>query len=271
MRVTWLCSQRADPLCTKRRLSTVLLVEKLVGKGVLSMIHIKHVFASTLVLAACGSDPLDPGAGDSAGGGTNTLLVDGRARAEPRFANAKLETDFETEMSVRVLLNGADVTTGAVTVTSRFGEVALTFDSGENRWRGTMANYDEVYELNIISGSDEVRGVIVDGPDIHTVKEPLAGATLDSTIQNPFLWDRDDQADIATFDAEEIDRITVADVGSYMMGIGVLKAEQDQARTNTLELTRTNHVAPAGAVGGSDFAVTVENYIEVVVAPNPAL
>jgi hypothetical protein len=235
------------------------------------MIHIKHVFASTLVLAACGSDPLDPGAGDSAGGGTNTLLVEGRARAEPRFANAKLETDFETEMSVRVLLNGADVTTGTVTVTSRFGEVALTFDGAENRWQGRMANYDEVYELNVISGSDEVRGVIVDGPDIHTFKEPLAGATLDSTIQNPLSWDRDEHADVATFDADEIDRLTIDDLGSYMMGIGVLRAEQDQARENTLELTRTNYIAPRGAVGGSDFAVTVENYIDVLVAPNPAL
>jgi hypothetical protein len=231
----------------------------------------KKIFASIVVLAACGSDPLDPGAGDNPGVGTNTLAVEGRAHAEPRFANAKLATDFDTEFSIRVALNDVAVTTGTVTVTSRFGEALLTWRPDPARWEGRMANYDEVYELDVISGADEVRGVIVDGPDIHQFTAPLAGATLDSTLQNPLTWDRDDAADITTFDAEEIDRITISDTGSYMMGIGVLKAEKDQARENTLEITRTNHVAPRGAVAGSDFAVSVDNYIDVIVAPNPAL
>jgi hypothetical protein len=229
------------------------------------------IFASILVLAACGSDPLDPGAGDEAGGGTNTLLVDGRANAEPQFSNAKLATDFDTEFSIRVSLNDVAVTTGTVTVRSRFGEAPLTWRPDPGRWEGRMANYDEVYQLDVVSGADEVRGVIVDGPDIHMFTAPLAGATLDSTMQNPVTWDRGETADITTFDAEEIDRITISDTGSYMMGIGVLKAEKDQARENRLELTRTNHLVPAGAIAGSDFAVSVTQRLDVIVAPNPAL
>jgi hypothetical protein len=231
----------------------------------------KTIFASILVLAACGGDPLDPGAGDDPGGGTNTLFVEGRARAEPRFANAKLSTDFDTEFSIRVALNDVPITAGTVTVISRFGEVPLTWRPDPARWEGRMANYDEVYQLDVVSGPDAVTGVIVDGPDIHVFTAPLAGATLDSTMQNPLEWDRDERADITTFDAEEVDRINIDDTGSYMMGVGVLKAEKDQARENQLELTRTNHVAPHGAIAGSDFAVTVESYIDVIVAPNPAL
>lgn len=231
----------------------------------------KMIFASILLLAACSSDPLDPGAGDQGGGGTNTLLVEGRANAEPRFANARAATDFDTEFSVRVSLNNVAVTAGTVTISSRFAEVPLTWHADPGRWEGRLANYDEVYRLDVVSGPDEVSGVIVDGPDIHTFKAPLAGATLDSTVQNPLEWDRDQVADVATFDAQEIDRITISDTGSFMMGIGVLKAEKDVARENTIELTRMNHIPPSGAVAGSDFAVTITNRLDVIVAPNPAL
>jgi hypothetical protein len=231
----------------------------------------KMIFASILLLAACSSDPLDPGAGDQGGGGTNTLLVEGRANAEPRFANARAATDFDTEFSVRVSLNNVAVTTGTVTISSRYAEVPLTWHADPGRWEGRLANYDEVYRLDVVSGADEVNGVIVDGPDIHVFTAPLAGATLDSTIQNPLEWDRDQVADVATFDAQEIDRITISDSGSFMMGIGVLKAEKDVARENTIELTRMNHIPPSGAVAGSDFAVSITNRIDVLVAPNPAL
>jgi hypothetical protein len=231
----------------------------------------KTIFASILLLAACGSDPLDPGAGSDPGAGTSTLLVEGRASAEPRFANAKEPTDFTTDFSIRVSLNDVPVTTGTVTVKSRNGEAPLAWHNDPGRWEGSLANYDEVYQFDIVSGTDKVTNVIVDGPDIHWFTAPTAGATLDSTIQNPIKWDRGDQADIATFDASEVDRINITDTGDYMMGIGVLKAEKDKAREATLEIARTNHVVPKGAIAGSDLAVTVTQRLDVIVAPNPAL
>jgi hypothetical protein len=234
----------------------------------------KTLFASIVLLAACGSDPLDPGAGSNPGDGTRTLFIDGRAAAEPRFSNAKLATDFTTEISIRIGLHDQAVTTGSVTVESRFGTVPLTWsasDGGLGEWTGTMPNYDEVYLLDIVSGADEVRGVIVDGPDIHWFTEPMQGATLDSTMQNPITWDRGETAELTSFDAEEIDRITIDDTGSYMMGAGMLKADRDQVRENRLEVRRTNRVTPAGAVGGSTFEVAIENELTVLAAPNPAL
>ena len=134
-----------------------------------------------------------------------------------------------------------------------------------------MASYDEVYRLDVVSGNDEVVGVIVDGPDIHVFTNPMPGATLDSTVANALSWNRDERADITTFDADEIDRLTIEDTGDFMMTVGVLRAERDQVRENRLELRRTNHVIPAGAIAGSDFAVSVENRMTVLAAPNPAL
>lgn len=224
---------------------------------------------SLALLVACGGDPLDPGAGSDPGSGTNTLFVEGRASADPRISDATAD-DFDTDFSIRIELNGQPVTTGTVTVTSRFTKTPLALNA-DNRWEGTATGYDRVYQLDIISGADEVRGVIVDGPDLHHITAPTAGASLDSTIATDLMWDREDAADIITFRSDAIDRLEITDSGTYSMGPGVLKAEKDKTRENTLELRRTNHIAPTGAIAGSDFAVSVEQRVDVIAQPNPAL
>jgi hypothetical protein len=136
---------------------------------------------------------------------------------------------------------------------------------------GTAAGYDEVYVLDVRSGDDFVEGVRVDGPDIHVFTAPTAGQTVDSTLPLRVTWDSEESADSASIEAEEIGRIAIADTGEYMLSPGALKAEKDRARENVLELSRTNRVTPAGAVGGSELSVRIENRIQVVAQPNPAL
>jgi hypothetical protein len=234
----------------------------------------KSIFASLVVLAACNGDPLDPGAGSDPGDGTSTLFVQGRVAAEPRLPNARLDTDFTADFEVSIMLGNNPVTTGTVTIRSRFGETPLTWDnnSGNNgEWVGTMMGYDEVYRLDVVTGADEVRGVIVDGPDLHVFERPMQGATLDSTVPNPIVWDREDGAEITTFRTDEIDRINISDSGEYMLGAGGLRAERERPHENTIEVRRTNRVTLGGAIAGSEFAVTIENELTVLAAPNPAL
>jgi hypothetical protein len=220
---------------------------------------------------ACGGSDLDPGAGDDPGEGTSTLLVNGDITARPRLANARDRGDYDTELSVRVTLNQLPVTTGTVTVTSASGMVPLTFHADPARWEGSAAGYDQVYILDVRAGDDAIEGVRVDGPDIHVFTAPLAGATIDSTQPLKVTWDAEQTADSASIDTEQLERVAIADTGEYMLSGGALKAEQDKALENTIELSRTNRVTPAGAVGGSDFSVRVENRIGVVAQPNPAL
>jgi hypothetical protein len=238
--------------------------------GVLTMTsRFASIIALGISLTACGSDPLDPGAGDSTGKGTNTLLIEGRASAEPTIPNSQKDTDFRTDFSVRVRLNNADVTTGTVTVTSRFGDVPLTYNTQENRWQGTGTGYDEVYQLDVVSGADKVEGVIVDGPDLHKITAPTAGAALDSTIPNDLKWDRNEKCDVTTLSVGDADRIE--DSGSYTMAAGMLKAEKDKAKENQIDLRRSNQVIPAGAITGSTWAVSISQQIDVLANPNPAL
>ncbi len=230
-------------------------------------------FASVLALTACGGggSDLDPGAGDDPGDGTSTLLVDGDVSAEPRFSNARTSGDFDTDFSVRITLGGVGVTTGTVTVTGNAGTFPLTFVGDNGKWEGRGLGYDEVYILDVVSGDNEVTGVRVDGPDFHFFVEPTSGATVDSTLPLKVTWDSAETADSTAIRADKIDWVSISDERLYMMAPGSLDADADQAKTNELKLARTNRVVPAGAVAGSQFSVRIENRIEVVAQPNPAL
>lgn len=234
----------------------------------------------TLLLAfvmttGCGSsNPLDPGAGDNAGTGTSTLVVNGAAIARPQIANAQSSTDFQTSFDVRITLNNAAVTTGTVTMTSASGEVPLVFNANGNNgghWSADVAGYDEVYQLDVISGTDTVKAVRVDGPDIHTFATPTAGQVVDSTMPLALAWHRNDTADEAVLRVGDggNNGLTITDAGSYSLAAGSLKSAKDKAEPNTLLLTRTNRVTPAGAAGGSELVVGVANTIDVVAQINP--
>lgn len=233
----------------------------------------KRILASTIVvMTACASDPLEPGAGDQLGTGTQTLLVRGTVSARPRITNAKLAADFDTEFRVQLSLNDVPVSTGMVTIHSAGKSVPLAWvvnGQSSGRWEASAVGYEEVYQLDVAAGDDNVNGVIVDGPDIHVITAPTAGAALDSTQAIVTTWDRLETTDEARV-AVDGDGIVVPDSGTYSMSPRTLRADKDKAKANTLHITRTNRVSPAGAVVGSSMSVTVSNEIEVVAMPCPS-
>jgi hypothetical protein len=237
----------------------------------------KPIFALLVLLAACGThSPLDPGAGNNLGTGTGTLTVTGSATGRGRISNAHQPSDFDTDFSVRVQLAMQTITTGTVTITSAHTKLNLTFNpnggggggGGGGRWEGTANGYDEVYQLDVVSGPDKVEAVRVDGPDIHSFTAPTAGASMDSRIANTVTWARIETADTARF-RDDAGDLTIPDTGTYSIAPGSLKTDQTQAHPNTLQLTRTDRVTPAGAAGGSEFTVSVVNDIDVVALPCP--
>jgi hypothetical protein len=231
----------------------------------------RTIFVSTFLLPgifACGGSNLDPGAGNDPGTGTGTLSLTGSVHASPRVTNANMNTEFDTDVTIRMSLNNQTVTTGTVTITSTAGKVPLTLRN-DTRWTASLPNYDEVYILDIESGPDKISGVRIDGPDIHVFSAPTAGAPVDSTMPLMLKWDREHPADSAALRTENIDSLTIEDSGSYSLAGGSLRAERGAARQNTLRLTRTNSVVPRGAAAGSTWNVTIENDIDVVAQPLP--
>jgi hypothetical protein len=224
-------------------------------------------FSISFLVAACGGNSLDPGAGNDPGTGTRTLLVDADVQASPRQTNPATADGFETHVEVRLEKNGIAITTGTVTVSSNGGDIALVFQSSENRWWGVQTGYHEVYELNVRSGDDAVEAVRLDGPSLHHFTAPAAGATVDATVPLAVRWDRDEAADTAMFDTEEMDDIAVADTGAFEVPVGGLRSNEGETEQERLRLDRHSRIAPAGAVAGSELRVEVRNEIDVLVAP----
>jgi hypothetical protein len=224
-------------------------------------------------LAACGGSALDPGAGSDPGTGTATLVVTGSISAQAHLTNALTAADFDTQFSVRITLNTQTVTTGTVTITSTSGTYPLTFQpNGQGngqRWAGMAPAYDEVYRLDVDSGVDNVHNVRIDGPSLHSFTAPTAGAQVDSTMPVMLTWRANDAAESAALRTDRIDNLAIPDTGTYMMAAGSLKSAKDQAEQNTIRLTRTNRVTPAGGAAGSELAASVENEIDVVALINP--
>ena len=232
----------------------------------------KTVLASfALLFAACAHAPLDPGAGDNAGGGSKTLTVQGSAIAHPNVPDAAHPSDFTTEFEIRISLGQTQVTTGTVTLTSSGAKTDLTFNTnGNGRWQGTANGYDEVYQLDVTSGPDTISAVRVDGPGIHTISGPAEGASIDASMPNMLTWLRDAAAETAQLRIRDGgDGLTIADSGSFSIPALTFQASHDQTRNTTIQLTRTNQITPAGAVAGSSFSVGVENEIDVVLLACP--
>jgi len=218
-------------------------------------------------LAACGGDGLDPGS--EPGTGTATLSVNGDVVATPLVPNASQPTDFTTSFEIDVSKAGASVTGATVTVTSDAGQVVLTQSDGPlgRRWRGAQNGYYEIYQLTIEAGTDNVRGVQVDGPALHYFTAPLPGATVDATMPLVVSWKRGEPATVISIDTRELDQIAISDTGTYTIPVGGLKSKSTETEQEQLTVDRAERITPAGAAVGSDFRVLVRNRIDLVVAP----
>ena len=227
-----------------------------------------------IVVTACGGTDsgdgigpgdLVPGAGDDPGTGTGTLVLDGTVTAEPIVTNSADPGNFSTELTVRITRAGQPVSTGSVDITSAGGTVALVFDTVQMQWRGLQAGYHEVYALSATSDADSVSDVRIDGPDIHVIDAPLAGAAVDSALALAVGWTREEMAEEATIQTRDTNRIAIPDSGTYTVGAGTLRSSPDQAEDEELELTRAQRISPAGAAAGSSFRVQVRTRIDLVV------
>ena len=223
-----------------------------------------------LALCACsdGGD-LAPGAGNDPGTGSRTLVVEGAVVASPGRFNAPAGREFETEFSLRLSRDDGPVVSGTVTITSATGKVALTYDQG--RWTGSAASYDEVYVLDVASGTDRVDSVRLDGPDVHVFTQPAPGATVPSTLPLTVQWARAAEADAAALRTNSTDWIDVADTGTYALPPRALRGEPNRTVDHTLRLARTNRLVPAGAADGSTWSVTIENRLNLNTEPLPPL
>lgn len=224
----------------------------------------------SLAVFACSTEgDLDPGAGNSPGTGSTTLLVDADVVARPVVPNATKPQDFTTEFRIRLERGGVNVTTGLVSVESSQGVVDLTYSGEPNRWTGIQNGYSEVYRLAVKADADFVDDVRVDGPSVHYFTAPVAGATVDTRAPVMVTWSRSGTAETARLDTDQLDELVIPDSGEYSIPTGGFKSKRDGVEQERIRLDRSQRVTPTGALAGSEMRVTVRNEISVVVAAAP--
>lgn len=211
------------------------------------------VLSAAAFAFACGSTSSNNAATsrNNPGIGSSTLLVQGDINAAT--TNGAPLTSFS--VTVR---DGAGNTVGGATVTVLNssvpdGVVNLTqLVAGTGPYVGSVASFPTGdFQLNVVSGTDSVRGVVVGNPGMHTINAPVVNSTVTANADLPVSWTTPavgKQVSVTTRDMS----FTAPDLGSY-----TIVAAQNPPRPNQrVILARSNEVEAAGGLMGSRLRVT---------------
>ena len=215
------------------------------------------VMAGTLVACGGGTEPTvernDPG--------TGTLTLKVTADIDAKDVVGGFITDFE----VVVEDAGGDPISGA-TVTIKnpsIGEITLletSAGSGEyTAVRNTFPSGD--FELNVVRGTDNIQGVILGGPGIHTITAPLADASVTALQALIVTWNSPSQAKSAELETRDYGPVVIPDTGAAMVPSLENVARADQR----IRIYRFNEVGINGGLPGSRMKVEVRQTVEPVI------
>lgn len=225
------------------------------------MSKILSLVAATAVFAAfaCGGGSTGPAASRNSGGtGTATLLV--RADIDASNVTGGFRTDYD--VSVRDAI-GNPVSGATVTVAnSALGTLTLTETApGSGDYFNTRLNFPAGdFRLTVTRGADNVRGVILGGPGVHTISAPSNGSVATANQPMTVRWSVPSQATAAEVETDDFGPIVLSDVGTYT----IAGANNPINNNQRVEVRRYNQVDIVGGRPGSRLRVTVENAAEPV-------
>ncbi|MDH5804420.1 MAG: hypothetical protein OEZ54_04480 [Gemmatimonadota bacterium] len=217
------------------------------------------LMAGVVLLTACGGT--GPAVDRNSGGtGSLTLLVD--ARIDASDVGTGFVTDFRVDLQDTL---GNAVSGATVTVkTASAGTLTLVeagAGSGRYETAGTMTPEGD-FELDVVSGTDEVRGVILGGPGIHTITAPVTADTLVEASGFLVTWDFPSQAKFAVVEARGYSSNDIVDDGEYMVPANSFDVRNDQR----IRVFRFNEVEIAGGLPGSRLRVEVRKTVEPILS-----
>lgn len=220
-------------------------------------------FAGATIAAAAIACGGDKGTGpavsrNNPGTGSGTMLV----RAD--IDASSVPGGFSTEYSVSLRdglgnrISGAAVTIynptlGTLTLqetamgTGNYFNVKLSFPSGD-------------FRLQVVRSTDNVKGVVLGGPGIHSVTAPAAGSVAIAGQPMTVRWSVPTRAKSAEIETSDFGPLALPDTGVYVIAGANNPANSDQR----IEVSRYNEVEIAGGLPGSRLRVTVENTIEPI-------
>ncbi len=215
--------------------------------------------SAAILFAACGDSLTDP-AIERNDPGTGTGTLDIRADVDA-FDEAG---GFITEFSVRLRDGIGDPVVGAtVTITNDgFGEVMLLDPQGSGDYVAERPTFHEGdFTLMVVSGTDMVEGVVLGGPGIHTISEPLTDSTVAADQPLTVRWDVPSQARSAEVETKDYGPVLLPDTGAVIIPGASNPARVDQR----IRVFRFNEVDIAGGLFGSRMRVEVRQSVDPLI------
>ncbi len=215
--------------------------------------------SAALLVVSCGDSLTDP-AIERNDPGTGTGTLDVRADIDAFDVTG----GFITEFRVRVRDGfGDDVSGATVTITNAgFGVVTLLQPGGAGDYEVDRNTFHEGdYALSVVSGTDVVEGVVLGGPGVHTITEPVQDTTVSADQDLTIRWDVPSQARSAQVETRDYGPVLLPDTGAVIIPGASNPARVDQR----IRIFRFNEVDIAGGLFGSRMRVEVRQTVEPVI------
>ena len=219
------------------------------------------ILAATALVATlgCGGDSTGPAVSrNSAGTGTSTMLV--TADIDASNITGGFNTDYVVSLRDAI---GNPVSGAAVTISnSALGTLTLpeTVAGSGVYFNARLSFPAGDFRLDVTRGTDNVRGVILGGPGVHTITAPANGSVAVANQAMTVKWSVPSQAKATEVETRDFGPVALADMGSYT----IAAANNPVNNNQRVRVRRYNEVDIAGGRPASRMRVTVENTAEPV-------
>ena len=217
------------------------------------------LIGAVVVAAACGGDSTGPAVSrNNPGTGTSTMKV----TADIDAVNVPGGMSTGYTVSLRDGL-GNRISGATVTITNAYiGKLVLTeTGTGSGDYFNAKLDFPAGdFRLDVVRGSDNVQGVVVGGPGVHSVTAPVAGSVATAGQPMTVRWTVPSRAKSATLETRDFGPLALPDTGVYV----IAGANNPINNNQRVRLSRFNEVEVAGGLPGSRFRVTVEQTVEPI-------
>ncbi len=218
--------------------------------------------AGLVAAAACSSSTGPATSRNNPGTGTSTLKVtaDIDANDDPTIIGG-----FSTDYTVSVRDGLSNKVSGATVTITNPGLGTITLPetapgSGDYSLTGSTFPSGD-FELNVVKGTDNVKGVVLGGPGVHNITTPVANSTVTAGQPLTVRWSVPSQAKSAEVETKDFGPVTLLDTGAYVIS----GANNPANASQRVRVFRFNEVDIAGGLPGSRLRVQVRNTVEPVI------